>query len=290
MSSLRPAAVAGTFYPGAPTALAAVVRACLDAAAARMRPMDAAAAGPARSVDGAAAVSPAGKFRRPKAVIVPHAGYVYSGEIAAAAYARLAAGRDRIRRVVLFGPTHRVPVRGLALPSAHAFATPLGNVGIDRDAVEAALALPQVRQSDAAHALEHSLEVQLPFLQTVLGEFAIVPFAVGDATPEEVAEVIELLWGGPETLIVVSSDLSHYHRYADAQAIDRVTAEAILGLSPTLDHEQACGATPVNALLLSARARGLEAELHDLRNSGDTAGDRSRVVGYASLAFAGGHR
>ena len=223
-------------------------------------------------------------------MIVPHAGYVYSGEIAAAAYARLADGRDGIRRVVLFGPTHRVPVRGLALPSTHAFATPLGNVGIDRAAADAALALPQVRQSDAAHALEHSLEVQLPFLQAVLGEFALVPFAVGDATPAEVAEVIELLWGGPETLIVVSSDLSHYHRYADAQAIDRATAGAILGLSPTLDHDQACGATPVNALLLSARERALEAELLDLRNSGDTAGDRSRVVGYASFALAGGHR
>jgi AmmeMemoRadiSam system protein B len=290
MSSLRLSAVAGTFYPKAPTALHAVVRACIDAAAARARPMVAAAAGLARTTGGVTAGWSAENAPRPKAVIVPHAGYVYSGEIAAAAYARLAAGGDDIRRVVLFGPTHRVPVRGLALPSAHAFATPLGNVGIDCEAVEAALALPQVRRSDAAHALEHSLEVQLPFLKAILGEFAIVPFAVGDATPEEVAEVIESLWGGPETLIVVSSDLSHYHRYAAAQAIDRMTADTVLGLSPTLDHEQACGATPVNALLLSARAHRLEAELLDLRNSGDTAGDRSRVVGYASFAFAGGRR
>ncbi|MGE5090311.1 MAG: AmmeMemoRadiSam system protein B, partial [Candidatus Levyibacteriota bacterium] len=178
MPSPRPAAVAGTFYPKAPTALAAVVRACLDAAASRARPLP-------------AATSPRGDSLPPKAVIVPHAGYVYSGEVAAAAYAQLAAGRERIRRVVILGPTHRVALRGLALPSARAFATPLGEVPVDGDAVEAALALPQVCESDAAHALEHSLEVQLPFLRAVLGEFAIVPFAVGDASPEEVAEVIE---------------------------------------------------------------------------------------------------
>ena len=225
---------------------------------------------------------------QPKAVIVPHAGYAYSGAVAGSAYARLAAGRDVIRRVVLFGPTHRVPIRGLALPSARAFATPLGNIDVDRAAVAAALALPCVCESDAAHAFEHSLEVQLPFLQTVLGEFTIVPFAVGDATPQEVADVIRLLWGGSETLIVVSSDLSHYHGYAEARAIDRATANDVLALSPTLDHEQACGATPINGLLLCARERGMRPELLDLRNSGDTAGDKSRVVGYASFAFAGG--
>ncbi len=265
MYEVRPAAVAGMFYPAAPSALAADVRGHLARA-------------PAVAADDATL---------PKAVITPHAGYVYSGPIAAAAYARLAAGRDTIRRVLLLGPTHRVPVRGLALPSADAFATPLGIVRVDREAVAAALMLPQVRVSDAAHAHEHSLEVQLPFLQTVLGTFDIVPFAVGDATAEEVDEVIELLWGGPETIIVVSSDLSHYHRYADARAIDRATGEAILALSPSLDHEQACGATPINGLLLAARRHRLRAELLDLRNSGDTAGDRSRVVGYASVAFVG---
>jgi AmmeMemoRadiSam system protein B len=264
MSDVRPAAVAGMFYPAAPAALAAEVRAHLARAPA----------------------SPGASAAVPKALIAPHAGYVYSGPIAAHAYARLAAGRDTIRRVVLFGPTHRVPVRGLALPSAGAFATPLGPVSVDRQAAAAALALPQVCESDAAHAFEHSLEVQLPFLQAVLGDFRIVPFAVGDATPDEVAEVIALLWGGPETLVVVSSDLSHYHRYAEARAIDRATGEAILALSATLDHEQACGATPINGLLLAARRHGLQAELLDLRNSGDTAGDKSRVVGYASFAFA----
>jgi len=263
MVAVRPAAVAGMFYPEAPTALMADVRAHLGSAA-------------AKSAQGASL---------PKAVVVPHAGYVYSGAIAAAAYARLAAGRDTIRRVVLFGPTHRVPVRGLALPTARSFATPLGTIDVDRDAVAAALALPQVVANDAAHALEHSLEVQLPFLQAVLGEFEIVPFAVGDATPGEVSEVIELLWGGPETFIVVSSDLSHYHRYAEARAIDRAAADAILSLVANLDHEQACGATPINGLLLSARRHGLQPSLLDLRNSGDTAGDKARVVGYASFAF-----
>jgi AmmeMemoRadiSam system protein B len=186
---------------------------------------------------------------------------------------------------VLFGPTHRVPVRGLAVPSVEAFATPLGEIPIDGEAVMEALELPQVTTSDASHAYEHSLEVQLPFLQTVLGDFSLVPFAVGDATPNDVSKVIDLLWGGAETLIVVSSDLSHYHRYAEARSSDRATGEAILAFSATLDHEQACGATPINGLLVAARRRGLAAELLDLRNSGDTAGDKKRVVGYASFAF-----
>jgi hypothetical protein len=251
------------FYPAARAALAADVRAHLAGAVAR----------------------PAETAATPKALIAPHAGYVYSGPIAAAAYAQLEAARGTIRRVVLFGPAHRVPVRGLALPTARAFATPLGTVTVDREAAIAVLALPQVCENDAAHASEHSLEVQLPFLQTALGEFSIVPFVVGDTTPEDVADVIELLWGGPETLIVVSSDLSHYHRYDDARKMDRATGDAILALSATLDHEQACGATPINGLLLAARRHGLRPELLDLRNSGDTAGDKSRVVGYASFAF-----
>src|SRR5271169_3952383 len=182
MQAIRPPAVAGMFYPGASGQLAADVRAYLAAKTA--------------SAAGAA---------WPKALIVPHAGYVYSGPVAATAYACLAPGRDAIRRVVLLGPVHRVPLRGLALPAAAAFATPLGSVPVDREAANLALSLPQVVESAAAHALEHSLEVQLPFLQSVLGTFTIVPFAVGDASPEEVAEVIELLWGGRETLIVVSS-------------------------------------------------------------------------------------
>jgi len=263
MSQVRPAAVAGLFYPGTPSALAADVRAHLAAAAT------------------------AGSAHRaaPKAIIVPHAGYIYSGPIAGYGYERLAAARKTIRRVVLFGPAHRGWVRGLALPSARAFATPFGEVALDAEAVTRALALPQVVQNDAAHAQEHSLEVQLPFLQRMLEDFRIVPFAVGDATSAEVAEAMELLWGGPETLIVVSSDLSHYHRYADARSIDRATADAILALSSDLDHEQACGATPINGLIVTARRHRLRPELLDLRNSGDTAGDKARVVGYASFAF-----
>jgi AmmeMemoRadiSam system protein B len=261
MSRVRPPAVAGLFY----TADAEVLRGeveTLVAACNRPEPP-----------------------RRPKALIVPHAGFRYSGPVAGCAYRLLRDTAAAIDHVVLIGPCHRVPMRGLAVPSVEAFATPLGEVPINAAGCQRLRELGLVGVSDAPHASEHSLEVQLPFLQEVLGDFALVPFAVGDATPGEVAEVIELLWGGAETLFVVSSDLSHYHRYAEAREIDRATGEAILALSATLDHEQACGATPINGLLLAARRRGLQPELLDLRNSGDTAGDKSRVVGYASFAF-----
>ena len=221
----------------------------------------------------------------PKAVIVPHAGYVYSGPVAASAYARLKPGRGVISRVVLLGPVHRVPVRGLALPGVDCFRTPLGTLSLDAEAVTKIRRLRQVVESSAAHAMEHSLEVQLPFLQEVLGNFTLVPLAVGDASPEEVAEVLEALWGGTETLIVVSSDLSHYLPYATARQVDQETARLILDLSTDIRHDQACGGTPVNGLLLAARRHGLEPKLLDLRNSGDTAGDKSRVVGYAAFAF-----
>ena len=266
--SLRPAAVAGLFYPGSAAALKRAVDACL----AQARP-----AAPERP--------PAKVPKLPKAVIVPHAGYVYSGPVAAHAYWRVAAARTTVRRVVMLGPVHRVPIEGLALPAARAFATPLGTVRIDAEGAARALELPQVRVSEAAHALEHSLEVQLPFLQTVLEDFTIVPLAVGDATPDEVAQVIDRLWGGAETLIVVSSDLSHYHAYAEARRLDDAAARAILALDASLDHDQACGATPINGFALCARRRGLKPEILDLRNSGDTAGDKSRVVGYAAVAF-----
>ncbi len=221
----------------------------------------------------------------PKVLIAPHAGYVYSGPIAASAYACVANAADIIERVVLLGPAHRVQVQGLALPAASRFDTPLGSIAIDQDAVEIVRRLPQVVVSDEAHAQEHSLEVHLPFLQQVLGDFKLVPFAVGGASPQQVAEVLEMLWGGSETLIVISSDLSHYLPYPRACATDEFTVETILQLQPHIDHHQACGATPINGLLLAAQARGLEPRLLDLRNSGDTAGDKSRVVGYASLAF-----
>lgn len=223
--------------------------------------------------------------RLPKALIVPHAGYVYSGPVAASAYRILSPLRGRIERVVLFGPAHRVYVRGMALPTAPAFSTPLGNVAVDSEAVDIACKLPEVARSAEAHDLEHSLEVQLPFLQQVLGSFKLVPFAVGSAHAERVADVIEALDTGPGTLIVISSDLSHYHPYGTAREIDHATAEQILGMSSWIDHEQACGATPVNGLLLWARKHGLAIELLDLRNSGDTAGDKLRVVGYGSFAL-----
>jgi AmmeMemoRadiSam system protein B len=222
----------------------------------------------------------------PKALIVPHAGYIYSGPVAASAYALLAPLRGRIRRVVLFGPAHRVALRGFALPEAEVFATPLGEVPIDADAVRAAARLPHVVRADRPHADEHALEVQLPFLQRTLGDFKLVPVLVGEASGEETAAVIDALWGGPETLVVVSSDLSHYHPYAEACSIDRATVERILELAPLADHQQACGATPINGLLTVARRRRLRPRLLELANSGDTAGDRSRVVGYAALAFS----
>ena len=265
MTQVRQPAVAGAFYPGEKTILANDVETLLQSA--KINPAE---------IDSASAI---------KAIIVPHAGYIYSGPVAASAYARLAAVRHTIKRVILLGPVHRVPVRGLALPGVTAFATPLGEIEIDYPAVASLSNLPQVVVSPAAHAQEHSLEVQLPFLQSVLDDFTLLPLAVGDATAEEVAEVLEVLWGGPETLIVISSDLSHFLPYQAAQAIDSKTVNNILSLRGALSHEQACGGTPVNGLILSARKHQLQPHLLDLRNSGDTAGDKNRVVGYASFAF-----
>ncbi len=261
MDQVRAPAVAGAFYPAGTETLQSQVSALLDCVPRSAR-------GP-----------------RPKALIAPHAGYIYSGQTAAHAYRQLLPWRDEISRVILLGPAHRVRLSGLALPTADAFATPLGTVPLDGVAMAQIRQLPQVCTSDEAHAWEHSLEVHLPFLQRTLAAFTLVPLAVGSATPAQVAEILALLWGGDETLIVVSSDLSHYLNYAQAQAVDERTAGSILELQPCLNHQQACGATPVNGLLLEARARGLSPRLLDRCNSGDTAGDRNRVVGYASFAF-----
>jgi AmmeMemoRadiSam system protein B/AmmeMemoRadiSam system protein A len=260
---VRSPAVAGAFYPAAADVLQRTVDGLLAEARSR--------------ADADAPV--------PKAIIAPHAGYVYSGPIAATVYARLAPARSTIKRVVLLGPAHRVAVRGLALPGAQAFTTPLGSIPIDQQAVAALAGLPQVVVSRDAHAVEHSLEVHLPFLQSALERFTLVPLVVGRAAPDEVAQVLERLWGGDETLIVVSSDLSHYLSYSQAQATDRHTVRQILGRQPVIDPQQACGAAPVNGLIVAAGRQGLGPRLLDLRNSGDTAGDRSRVVGYASFAF-----
>jgi AmmeMemoRadiSam system protein B len=261
MPSIRPAAMAGTFYPGDASGLAAEIAAYLAEARA--------------SADEQA----------PKAVIAPHAGYMYSGPIAASAYARLAPLRGTVGRVVLAGPAHRVFVRGAAVPDADAFDSPLGAVPLDRELLDRLALLPFVEVSARAHAFEHSLEVHLPFLQSVLGDFKLAPVVVGGATPPQMAQLLEAAWGGPETLVVVSSDLSHYHPYDVARTVDRRTVERILKLDAALEPEEACGAAPINGLLELARRRGLAPELLDLRNSGDTAGGRDRVVGYAAFAF-----
>ncbi|HQZ02039.1 MAG TPA: AmmeMemoRadiSam system protein B [Thauera sp.] len=261
IASVRPAAVAGQFYPG-------------DERVLRMQLTEMLAA--AVSLE---------QIRPPKALIVPHAGYIYSGVVAANAYRTLTSLRDQIRRVVILGPAHRQAFSGFALPAAQAFHTPLGDVPLSRADWLMLQARDDVRVDDQPHALEHCIEVQLPFLQTVLDRFSLVPILVGDAPDESVAELLEALWGGPETLIVISSDLSHFLPYRQAQWIDRSTVEQMVGLLQGINHEQACGATPVNGLLLAARRHLLKPRLLDLRNSGDTAGDRSRVVGYASIAF-----
>ena len=259
MPTVRPPAVAGLFYPAEPERLAHDVQRLLDEA----RPLD----------------------LIPKALIVPHAGYIYSGAIAATAYATLRPYAAHICRVVLLGPTHRVAVRGLALPGADAFDTPLGQVVLDTAAASAIAHLPQVTVSAQAHALEHALEVQLPFLQTVLPDFTLLPLAVGMATAEEVAEVLETVWGGEETLIVISSDLSHYLPYATAQRVDQQTVQSILKLHQPIAHDRACGGTPLSGLIVAAQHHRLIPNLLDLRNSGDTAGSHDGVVGYAAFAF-----
>lgn len=258
MALVRPPAVAGTFYPAQPERLVESVDTLLGASAVK-----------------------ASEAAVPKALVVPHAGYMYSGVIAARAFARIRPVASAIRRVVLLGPAHRVHLRGVAAPEAEIFDTPLGQVGLDTDLL-GRLGLPK---SGAAHAREHALEVQLPFLQRLLERFQLVPLAVGDARAEEVAALLEALWGGPETLLLVSSDLSHYLPYADARQTDARTAGRIVALDAPILHEEACGATPINGLLLAARRRGLGAELLDLQNSGDTAGGKGEVVGYGAFAF-----
>jgi MEMO1 family protein len=261
ISRLRPPAVAGTFYP-------------LDAEELR------------RAVTGFIEDCPrSATVRQPKALIVPHAGYAYSGPVAGCAYRRLRDAGARIRHVVLLGPTHRVPLRGLAVPSLDGFETPLGAVRIDAVGRQRLRELGLAGIADAPHATEHSLEVQVPFLQSVLEDFDLLPIAAGLAPPELVARALDAAWGGDDTLIVVSSDLSHYHTSDEARQLDARTTREILERRSEVSDEQACGASSINGLLQVARHRGLVVELLDQRNSGDTAGDRSRVVGYGSYAL-----
>jgi AmmeMemoRadiSam system protein B len=258
----RPPAVAGMFYPDNAHELARWVERFVEEG----RP---------------------GRASDPKAIIAPHAGYIYSGPVAGSAFRPWAGAGGRIERVVLIGPSHHVWFEGIALPQAGEFVTPLGRVPVDREAVERIVDLPQVRLFDAAHAAEHCLEVELPFLQVLLGRFAIVPLVVGEASDAQVAEVLDRLWGGPETRIVVSSDLSHYHPYELARRLDRATAGAIeAGRAEVLTPQHACGFRAIRGLLRTGGARELGVETVDLRNSGDTAGPRDRVVGYGAFQFA----
>ena len=260
MQRLRQPAVAGSFYPAEPGPLRAMVREFLDQARPRGEP--------------------------PAAIIAPHAGYRYSGPVAGAAYARLRLAAPGIRRIVLVGPAHHLAFAGLAVTAAEGFATPLGCVRVDREGLEALLELAPVRCLEAAHRWEHSLEVQLPFLQMILDDFGLVPVLVGAAGPEQVAAALERLWG-PGTAFVISSDLSHYLDLEAARVRDRATSAAIGELRPEgLDGQCACGHLAVAGLLLAARRHALKAELLDLRTSGDTVGGTDRVVGYGAYAFA----
>ncbi len=222
---------------------------------------------------------------RPKALIVPHAGYAYSGHTAAEAYQCLRPLRDLITRVVVLGPAHRVYLQGMAVPSVDAFGTPLGEVPLDRSSIASISDLPGVCVSDEAHREEHSLEVQLPFLQTVLARFSLVPIVVGDCAPDRVAAVVDSLWGGEETLIVISSDLSHFHGYEEAGILDARTCDRVVARDSGLTGEDACGARAINGFMRSRHSRQLAVELLDLCNSGDTAGEKSRVVGYGAFVL-----
>ncbi len=260
MTHIKHPVVAGLFYPGSPQELQHAVDAFMQEAH-------------------------ADAGQRPQALIAPHAGYRYSGPIAASAYATLRPWADAIHRVVVLAPSHRVPFRGIALSSADAFETPLGDIPVDIPAVKSLTGLPGVLVLDAAFAEEHALEVQLPFLQRTLGDFTLVPLIVGDAEATDVERVIETLLDD-DTLVVVSSDLSHYHPYADCQRRDRATSALIEDLdADDIGPYDACGAYPIRGLLKAARAHGWQVATLDLRNSGDTSGDRSRVVGYGAYAF-----
>jgi AmmeMemoRadiSam system protein B len=254
MKSVRSPAVAGMFYPADPAELAQDV----------VHYLGKKSEGPA-----------------PKMLIVPHAGYIYSGAVAGTAYAQLQHA-NRIRRVVLLGPNHRVALRGIAAPSVDVFVTPLGEISIDKALLHAIADMPGVLVHDAPHAQEHSLEVQLPFLQTVLQEFTLLPLLVGDTSPEMVAAVLEKIWGGEETLIVISTDLSHYLPYSASRRVDAETSALIEARDTHINPEQACGAHPLNGALLLAKKKGLQVHCVKLANSGDTAGSRDRVVGYGA--------
>lgn len=261
MSQTRQPAVAGLFYPADKETLKIDVDQYLEQAS-------------------------YGRDIIPKAIVVPHAGYIYSGPIAATAYKQIIPIKDKISRVVLIGPSHRVGFSGLAVPESDTFKTPLGNIPVDQKGIQSLTGLPQVIVSEQAHINEHSLEVQLPFLQETMGEFSLIPLVVGEADCFEVAEVINKLWNDDHTLIVISTDLSHYHEYSEAKQLDRATSDAIENLMPDLiGYDDACGRNGLKGFMAIAKEKNLSVDTLDLRNSGDTAGDKSRVVGYGAYVF-----
>lgn len=258
---LRPPAVSGLFYPEDADTLRGLVRSYIDPRKQRTP-------------------------TPPKALIAPHAGFPFSGDVAGTAYAQLGEQAERIKRVVLLGPSHRVAFRGIAASHATAFDMPMGQVAVDRESLHAIEELPGMQYLEAAHEMEHGLEVHLPFLQELLGDFQVVPLVVGDASPEMVGGVLESLWGGEETLVVISSDLSHFMDYDAACERDRATSEAIQRLDyDNVKPGDACGRNPINGLLWVARKRGLKASVLELCNSGDTAGTPAQVVGYGAYVF-----
>ena len=266
MIATRTAAVAGTFYPADPAVL--------------QHEVDELLAGASCDIDAPPNVC------RPKALIVPHAGYRFSGPTAATAYRCLSPVSRDISRVIVIGPCHRIPLRGMAAPSAATFQTPLGDVPVDRQSIDKLVRQALVTVNDDAHQFEHSIEVQLPFLQRVLHEFTVLPLVVGNTPREHVTDVLRRLWGSGETLIVISTDLSHYHHYQDAQRLDKLTSTMIEGFDSRLTSEQACGSRAINGLLKLAEEAHLKLHTLDVRNSGDTtAGDKDRVVGYGAYVI-----
>ena len=265
---IRPEAVAGQFYPADADILRRDVLSFMD--------------GPEGDLETG---SPRLKAL-PKALIGPHAGYVYSGGIAGTAHHLWKPAKGKIKRIVMLGPSHRVAIRGIATTAADHWRTPLGEIAIDREAIERALKFPSVRIEDRAHDQEHGLEVHLPFLQEALGDFQLVPFVTGMAETGEVSQLLDELWGGPETGIVISTDLSHYLDYETATALDGKTAKAVEAFDwLSIGREQACGRIAMNGLIHTGRRRGLRIARTGLCNSGDTAGTKDRVVGYGAWAL-----
>lgn len=261
MDNIRQAAVAKLFYPGDAHELGKMVDGLLNQVVPRLP-------------------------TTPKAIIAPHAGYIYSGPIAASIYAELAKSADAIKTVVILGPSHRVGFHGLAVSDAHYYGTPLGLIPVDTEKIQDLLRHKLVTLHNQAHLLEHSLEVHLPFLQKIYAEIHIIPIVVGDATTQEVSRCLEAIWGGAETLVVISSDLSHFHSYEVATQLDKDTCSAIEAYKiDDIHSENACGYIPIRGLLHYAQRLNLNIKTLDYRNSGDTAGTKDQVVGYGAYAF-----